>query len=65
MLSKQDLKFEKPDYMSEDTYKYEWLRTYTAMLNQLLVDLGNVCDSMSCLKMIVRFELGILVYSAW
>jgi hypothetical protein len=29
--------------MSEETYKYEWLRTYTAILNQLLADLGYVC----------------------
>jgi hypothetical protein len=51
LISKQDLKFEKPDNMSEDTYKYEWLRTYTAILNQLLVELGNVCDSELCFTM--------------
>jgi hypothetical protein len=33
LISKQDLKFEKPDNKSEYTYKYEWLRTYTALLN--------------------------------
>jgi hypothetical protein len=43
LINKQDLKFEKHDNMSEDTYKYEWLRTYTVILNQFLVDLGNVC----------------------
>jgi hypothetical protein len=51
LISKQNLKFGKPNWMGEDTYKYEWLRIYTAILNQLLVDLGNVCDSKSCLKM--------------
>jgi hypothetical protein len=45
LKSKQDLKFNKADNISEDTYKYEWLRTYTTIFNQLLVDLGNMCDS--------------------
>jgi hypothetical protein len=34
--------------MSEDKYKYEWLRTSTVILYELLVDLGHVC---SCSKM--------------
>jgi hypothetical protein len=51
LISKQGLKFDKPNWMGEETYKYEWLRTYTAILNQLLVDSGNVCDSKSCPKM--------------
>jgi hypothetical protein len=37
LISKQDLKFNKPDNMSEDTYTYQCLRTYTAILNQLLI----------------------------
>jgi hypothetical protein len=48
MISKQDLKFNKPDNIGEETYKYEWLRTYLAILNKLLIDLGSVC---SCSKM--------------
>jgi hypothetical protein len=48
MIRKQDLKFDKSNWMGEGTYKYEWLRTYTAILNQFLIDLGNVC---SCPKM--------------
>jgi hypothetical protein len=44
LISKQDLKFEKPNLMGEDIYKYKWLRTYTAIVNQLLVDLGNLCS---------------------
>jgi hypothetical protein len=51
LIRKQDLKFDKPNWMGEDIYKYEWLRTYKAILNQLLVDLENVCDSMSCRRM--------------
>jgi hypothetical protein len=51
LINKQDLKFEKPNWMGEDTYKYEWLRTYTTILNQLLVDLGNVHESKSCPNM--------------
>jgi hypothetical protein len=38
LTSKQDLKFEKPDNMSEDRCNFELLRTYTAILNQLLMD---------------------------
>jgi hypothetical protein len=49
MLSKRDLKFDKPDSIGEGTYKYEWLIKYTTILNQLLLDLGNVC---TCSKMI-------------
>jgi hypothetical protein len=49
MLSKQDLKFDKPPNLGEGTYKYEWLITYVAILNELLIDLGNVC---TCKKMI-------------
>jgi hypothetical protein len=49
MLSKQDLKFDKPDNIGEGTYQYEWLLTYTAILNELLIDLGMVC---TCKKMI-------------
>jgi hypothetical protein len=51
LISKQDLKFNKLDNMSEGIYKYEWLRTYVGILNKLFVDLGNVCDSKSCPKM--------------
>jgi hypothetical protein len=43
MLTKQDLKFDKPDNIGVDTYKYEWLITYVAILNKLLVDLGKEC----------------------
>jgi hypothetical protein len=39
MLSKQDLKFDRPDNIGEETYIYEWLRTYTVILNKLLVEL--------------------------
>jgi hypothetical protein len=53
MLSKQDFKFDKPDNISEETYKYEWLRTYVAILNQLLVDLGKEC---TCKKMIATSD---------
>jgi hypothetical protein len=49
MLSKQDLKFDKPDNIGEGTYQYEWLITYVTILNELLVDLGNEC---TCKKMI-------------
>jgi hypothetical protein len=48
LISKQDLKFDKPNNIGEGTYQYEWLLTYTAILNQLLVDLGKVC---TCKKM--------------
>jgi hypothetical protein len=48
MLSKQDLKFDKPDNIGEGTYKYEWLITYVAILNKLLVDLRKEC---TCSKM--------------
>jgi hypothetical protein len=48
MLSKQDLKFDKPNNIDIDTYKYELLRTYVVILNQLLIDLGSVC---TCSKM--------------
>jgi hypothetical protein len=54
MLSKQDLKFNKPDNIGEGTYKYEWIIKYLAILNQLLLDLGGVC---SCPKMIATKEL--------
>jgi hypothetical protein len=47
-ISKQDLKFDKPPNLSEDTYKYEWLITFVTILNQLLVDLGREC---TCSKM--------------
>jgi hypothetical protein len=53
MLSKQDLKFDKPPNLSVDTYKYEWLITYVAILNKLLLDLGMVC---TCKKMIATKE---------
>jgi hypothetical protein len=53
MLSKRDLKFDKPDSIGEGTYKYEWLITYTTILNQLLLDLGMVC---TCSKMIATKE---------
>jgi hypothetical protein len=43
MLSKQDPKFDKPDNIGEGTYKYEWVITYIAILNELLVDLGKEC----------------------
>jgi hypothetical protein len=49
MLSKQDLKFDKPDKIGEGTYKYEWIITYLAILNKLLIDLGKEC---TCKKMI-------------
>jgi hypothetical protein len=49
LISKQDLKFDKPDNIGEETYKYEWLITYLAILNKLLIDLGSVC---TCKKMI-------------
>jgi hypothetical protein len=48
MLSKQDLKFEKPDNIGEGTYQYEWLITFVAILNELLLDLGKEC---TCKKM--------------
>jgi hypothetical protein len=51
LISKQDLKFNKPVNMGEHTYKYEILRTYTAIFNQLLVDMGNMYDSKSRPKM--------------
>jgi hypothetical protein len=60
LISKQDMKFEKPNNMSENTCKYEWVRTYTAILNQLLVDLENVCDSKSCPRMTTRPDLEFL-----
>jgi hypothetical protein len=44
LISKQNPKFDKPNWIVEETYKYEWLRIYTAILNQLPVDLGNVCS---------------------
>jgi hypothetical protein len=44
LISKQDLKFSKPDNMGEETYKYEWLRTYIIILSQLLVELGSMCS---------------------
>jgi hypothetical protein len=47
LLSKQDLKFEKPDTMGLETYKHEWLRIYLSIFQQVLVDLGKVCDSNS------------------
>jgi hypothetical protein len=50
VLSKQDLKFNKPEKIGEGTYKYEWLLTYIAILNELLVDLGKEC---TCKKMTV------------
>jgi hypothetical protein len=34
--------------MGEETFKYEWLLTYTAILDELLVDLGKEC---TCKKM--------------
>jgi hypothetical protein len=43
MLSKQDLKFDKPDNVGEGIYQYEWLITYFAILDELLVDLGKEC----------------------
>jgi hypothetical protein len=43
MLSKQDLKFDKPDNIVEGTYEYEWIITYLTILNKLLLDLGKVC----------------------
>jgi hypothetical protein len=43
MLSKQDLKFDKPNKIAEGTYQYEWLITYATILNELLVDLGKEC----------------------
>jgi hypothetical protein len=49
MLSKQDLKFNKPDNIGEGTYKYEWIITYLTKLNQLLLNFGMVC---TCKKMI-------------
>jgi hypothetical protein len=51
LLSKQDVKFEKPNHMGVEKYEYYLLRTYIAILNQLLIDLGNVCDSKLCPKM--------------
>jgi hypothetical protein len=60
LINKQDLKFNKPVNMNEDTYKYEWLRTYISILNQLLVDLGSVCDSNSCQKMTASPDLEFL-----
>jgi hypothetical protein len=64
LISKQDLKFDKPDNIGEGTYKYEWLRTYTRIFNQLLVDLGNVCNYKSCPKMTVGpdWEFLCIVY---
>jgi hypothetical protein len=61
IISKQDLKFDKPDNISEDTYKYEWLITYLAILNQLLVDLRKEC---TCKKMIATsdWEFGCMVH---
>jgi hypothetical protein len=50
MLSKQDLKFDKPNYLGEDTYKYEWVITYVTIFNQLLLNFGFEC---TCKKMIV------------
>jgi hypothetical protein len=43
--------------MGEETYKYKWLRTYTAILNKLLVELGYVC---SCPKMTANPDLQFL-----
>jgi hypothetical protein len=33
LISKQNLKFNEPINMGEETNKYEWLRTYTPILN--------------------------------
>jgi hypothetical protein len=57
LISKQDLKFDKTNWMGEETYKYEWLGTYTAILNQLLVDLGKECI---CKKRIAGPDLEFL-----
>jgi hypothetical protein len=57
LISKHDLKFNKPVKMGEETCKYESLRTYTAILNKLLVDLGSVC---SCPKMTAGLDLEFL-----
>jgi hypothetical protein len=43
LINKQDLKFE-----------YKWLRMYTAILNELLVDLGKECI---CKKMTATSDL--------
>jgi hypothetical protein len=48
MLSKQDLKFDKPDKIGEGTHQYEWLLTFVAILKELLVDLGK---EYTCKKM--------------
>jgi hypothetical protein len=53
MLSKQDLKFDKPDNIGEGTYKYEWVITYLTILNKLLVELGKEC---TCSKMTATKE---------
>jgi hypothetical protein len=54
MLSKQDLKFDKPPNLGEGTYKYEWIITYVAILNKLLIDLELEC---MCKKMIATENL--------
>jgi hypothetical protein len=61
MISKQDLKFDKPDNVGEDTYKYEWLITYLTILNKLFIDLGLEC---TCKKMIAteNWEFRCMVY---
>jgi hypothetical protein len=64
--SKQDLKFEQPDLIRVETYKYEWLRTNLTILNQLLLHFEKVCNSKWCPRMIVGLDLEFLciVYSS-
>jgi hypothetical protein len=61
MLSKQDLKFNKPNDIGEGTYQYEWLITYVTILYELLVDLGKecTCKTMSATK---EWEFRCMVY---
>jgi hypothetical protein len=53
MLSKQDLKFDKPDNLGEGTYHYEWVLTYVTILYELVIDLGKEC---TCKKMTATKE---------
>jgi hypothetical protein len=64
LISKEDVKLEKPDHISLESYKYESFRTYIVILNQLLLNMGKTYNSRSYPK-ITGVKLKILMGFTW